>query len=519
MQSLNRNECIQAYAEAQTDADIRILSQNDLFYLLTVVMGRSDANCDFIFDRCLEVQLSSDNHIDLWARNHYKSTIITVAKTIQDILNDPEITVGIFSHTRPIAKTFLRQIMRELETNTLLQRVFPDILFENPKKDSRQWSEESGIIVNRQNNPKEATIEAWGLVDGQPTGKHFSLLIFDDVVTRESVTSTDMIKKTTSAWELALNLASREGVIRYIGTRYHAVDTYHTIMERRAATPRIRPATHNGQPDGIPMFLSREELDKKRREMGPYTFAAQMLQNPTADNAQGFKLEWLRGWMGKPLSGELDAAGMLCKDHTKDMNLYLIVDPASSKKTTSDYTVMAVVGLAADQNFYLVDGLRDRLNLKERKEKLFGLHKKHRPLEVFYEQYGMQSDIEHFELEMSRINYHFDITKLGGKINKEDRIRWLVPPMSEHKFFVPPRILYVDYTGKKQDLVADLKAEMEFFPVSEHDDVLDCISRIHQPGLPVDFPELVPHSMSVEDAYELEWEEEVHGRNPLAKWL
>lgn len=62
--------------------------------------------------------------------------------------------------------------------------------------------------MRRKSNPKESTVEAWGLVDGQPTGKHFKLLIYDDVVTLESVTSPEMIAKVTNAWALSLNLGA-----------------------------------------------------------------------------------------------------------------------------------------------------------------------------------------------------------------------------------------------------------------------------------------------------------------------
>ena len=31
------------------------------------------------------------------------------------------------------------------------------------------WSLDGGLVVKRKSNPKEATVEAWGLVDSQPT--------------------------------------------------------------------------------------------------------------------------------------------------------------------------------------------------------------------------------------------------------------------------------------------------------------------------------------------------------------
>jgi hypothetical protein len=139
-----------------------------LWVLLRYGLGRADAANQWVFDRCLEVMESPDGHLDLWAREHYKSTIITFALSIQNILRNPETTIGIFSHTRPIAKAFLRQIKQEFERNERLKRWFPDVLWADPSKESPKWSEDEGITVKRKSNPKEATVEAWGLVDGQP---------------------------------------------------------------------------------------------------------------------------------------------------------------------------------------------------------------------------------------------------------------------------------------------------------------------------------------------------------------
>jgi hypothetical protein len=50
--------------------------------------------------------------------------------------------------------------------------LFPDVLWADPQKQSAKWAEDDGIIVKRKTNPSAATVEAWGLVDGQPTGKH-----------------------------------------------------------------------------------------------------------------------------------------------------------------------------------------------------------------------------------------------------------------------------------------------------------------------------------------------------------
>ncbi len=385
-----RSEAKKVYAQVARDAgDMRDLALGDLFFLLVHILNRPDADIDWVFNRCREVQNSPDGHLDLWAREHYKSTIITFALTIQNILRNPEITIGIFSHTRPIAKAFLVQIKKEFENNALLNELFPDVLYGLGAKGAPRWSENDGIVVKRVGNPKEATVEAWGLVDGQPTGRHFQLMIYDDVVTRESVTSPDQIRKVTDAWALSLNLGARGGARRYIGTRYHWNDTYSEIIRRGAAVVRLHPATDDGTMEGRPVLMTPDQLAEKRREMGPYIFGCQMLQDPKADAAMGFKEEWFRTY-----SEDGEGCGAL--------NRYILVDPAGEKKKTNDYTVMWVVALGADQNYYVVDGVRDRLNLKERGDRLFDLHRKHNPLAVGYEKYGLQADVEYFKERMDR---------------------------------------------------------------------------------------------------------------------
>lgn len=446
----------------------------DLYFLLRYGLHRDDCDNDWVFARCREVQSDPDGYLDLWAREHYKSTVITFGLTIQDILNDPEITVGIFSHTRPIAKAFLRQIKQEFETNEDLKAWFPDLLWSNPRKESPKWSEDEGIVVKRASNPKEATIEAWGVVDGQPTSKHFAVLIYDDLVTKESVTTPDMMAKTTASLELSYNLGSRGGKRRFIGTRYHYNDSYRTLIERGTAKPRVYPATKDGKVEGEPVFLTREELAKKRMDQGPYTFACQMLQDPKADETQGFKTDWLRYAM---------ATG------ATNMNIFIVIDPASAKKKDSDYTAGWVLGMGSDKNIYVLDIVRDRLSLTQRADLVMAWHRRWQPLAVGYEHYGMQADIEHIRDRQDRENYRFQIIPLGGSMPKVDRIRRLIPWFEQGRIFMPQSLQKTNYEGVPVDLIRDfVEQEYEAFPVSAHDDMLDALARVLDDDMPASWP-------------------------------
>lgn len=427
------------------------LGRNDLFFLLTVLLNRGDLHHPWLFDRCREVQASPDGHLDLWAREHGKSSIITFGLTIQDILNNPEETFGIFSHTRDIAKGFLVVIMRELAGNERLKSLYPKVLWADPKRQAPKWSEDDGLIVRRVGNPKESTVEAWGLVDGQPTGKHFGTRIYDDVVTLSSVGTPEQIRKTTLAWEMSDNLGTRGGVARYIGTRYAMFDSYSSMLERGAVTPRIYPATDNGRLDGKPVLLTPEQWEEKKRVQRS-TVAAQMLQNPLSGEDQTFEAAWLLAYEVRP----------------RLMNVVILVDPSLGRSRKSDRTAIAVIGISTQGGKYLLDGYCHRMKLSERWIAVRDLHRKWSgwrprpdtsaerlgldgsPAEVSmgcsvvgvgYERYGQQSDDEYFIERMRIENYGFSLTELNWTQDttrsKDTRIARLEPDFRLGRFYLP----------------------------------------------------------------------------------
>jgi len=498
---------------------VRWLCLNDRYYLLIKMLRRYDAWNTWVYERCREVEANPDGYCDIWAREHYKSTIITFAGGTQEILKDQESPKAIFSHTKPIAKGFLAQIKRELEANENLKAAFPDVLYANPEFESPSWSLDAGLICKREGNPKEATIEAHGLVDGQPTSKHFALMIYDDVVTRESVNTPEQITKTTEAWELSDNLGTMNGRKWIIGTRYHYADTYAEIIKRGAAKARIYPATDDGTLDGVPVLFSATEWARRIRDQGEATVACQLLANPLAGHQRMFHVEDLQVYEVRPLT----------------LMAYLMVDPARSMKKDSANTAMVVVGVDSAGNKYLLDGVDHKMDLMDRWKWMRDLWAKWRSapgvvgLHVGYEKYGAQADIDYFH-ERQRIERRsFEIAELewsrDGERSKVDRVQRLVPDVRGHRLYLPyptddkaltrtqrnmiasgyeyrlsRPITRKDENDQKYDLADRLKLELSFFPFGGLKDLPDALSRIYdlEPVTPevVDYTALEPEYAS-----------------------
>jgi len=452
----------------------------------------------WFYERCREVEADPDGYLDIWARGHGKTSIITVGGSIQEVLRNAELTIGLFSHTSAIAKSFLAVIKREFEYNTDLRLLFPDILYERPQEQSPSWSLDAGIIVKRQGNPKEATIEAHGLVDGQPISKHYALMIFDDVVTERSVGTEDQIAKTNESWSLADNLGARNARKWAAGTRYHFADTYSLMAERGAVKVRKYPATEDGTLTGKPVLLSPEEWEAKKRDQLESTVACQLLCDPQAGNQRMFEPSDLGYFEIRP----------------QTLNCYLLVDPAHSLKKDSDDTAMVVIGVDAAGNKYLLDGIAHKIELQGKWKWLRDLYEKWKGergvqgVSVGYERYGAQSDLQYFEERMRTERVSFQIEELAwprsGSGSKRDRVQRLSPDFKAHRFFIPyptksdkltslqrqatqdgdgdliaRRIIRRDENNELYDLSSKLMLQVIDFPFCQKKDIIDAVSRIY----------------------------------------
>lgn len=478
---------------------IRALCLTDRYYLLVKACRRHDMLHPWIYDRCREVERAPNGYLDLWFREAGKSSIITFGGAIQRILQDPEITIGIFSHSNKIAAPFLKQIKTEFEVNTTLKQAFPDILWQDPQRQAKQWSLDAGIIVQRKGNPKESTVEASGLVDGQPIGKHYQLRIYDDVVVPESVSTPEQSKKTIDAYSMSQSLGVVGGEEWAIGTRYNYADAYDWLLKRGALKARIYPATKNGLRDGDPVLFSKEEWKKRLLKNTDSDIACQYLQNPLSGQQRMFDVADLQTYEIRPSA----------------LAVYILCDPARSKKKDSDNTAIMVVGLDYALNKYLLDGFNHKMDLQERWEAFSRMYMRWKVapgvqrVTMGYESFGAQADLDYFKEQMKLPGRpRFEVLELAwprdGEGSKQDRVQRLVPDCKTHKIFLPydtdqdkltstqrkmaeqgydyriaRPIRRKDENGQAYDLSEALKLQFHYFPFGGKKDAIDAFARIY----------------------------------------
>ena len=465
-----------ANGEVDEKAIYRELCKNDLFFIVYFVMEIPPANHPFIVNLCKMIEDGpKSNTLDVWAREHFKSTIITVGETIQEILRDPEKTHAIFSFRKTAAEQFLDGIRRTLEKPILIE-CFPEILYGNPHVEAPRWSLQNGIIVKRKSvSRREPTVAAFGLIEGMPIGGHFDRRVYDDVETADLAKNPDQLNLAYSQYEMSDYLGTDGGTKRVIGTYYHHAGVLVRLGEKTDLegnllfTKRIIPGSNDGTANGDPVFVSLERW--KELQAGEH-FNQQILCDPTPTTDRSLPSEQLR-----PVEPEFIPRNLM---------KFMLIDPAGDQATQAgkDSWAMGVFGVDRDtdevgaSDIYILDLVIQPWNHSEAIEEAARMYMRNGIIQTLgIEKVGQSTAEIHVanalkanNRRISIENKSLTILKPEGR-RKEDRIiaaiQW---PLNNAKWHYSTRV--------DSSAIERLKTEMDRFPFW-HDDGLDIMAYLY----------------------------------------
>lgn len=462
----------------------RELIKSDLWFLIYFVMRNSSANHPFVVDCCREVQGyldggTFDRRIFLWAREHFKSTIISTAAVIQKLLRNPEERIGIFSYAKKPAEKLLRPIKALFEGSELLKDCFEDVIWREPFRDSPKWSDQEGLILRRKGFYKEASVEAHGLVEGMPTGSHFTGMVFDDIETEDLVFGPEIMDKVKRSYDMAQFLGSEGGWHVVVGTTYHWSGPLQYIRGKsyesgeRVYRVSLRPGCEGGLANGKPVLLSQEKIDFWKTNKR--SFYSQCLLDPTPQTERPLDPGYLRMVRRREIPARLYR--------------FMMVDPAGNSAVRSsgkaaDAWGMAVVGVEPYldnlglSKIYILDLVIKPMNEAEAMSAVVDMYCRNgRITKLGVEKVAMTTAETHIAnaLRMkgryvSVENGGIQVLKPGGRKKQERIEKALQWPLENGKVHVVDDV--------DEESLARLRTEMEKFPYW-NDDGLDAVSYVY----------------------------------------
>lgn len=412
--------------------------------------------CDFVQNNVKKKKL-----LILLPRGTFKSSIITIGYTLWRIAQNPSDRCLIANATYPMAVQFLSQIKNHLSRNETFREVFGDL---TSAADS--WSE-SKIAVAREKayERKEPTVWAQGITSNV-VGSHFNFAILDDVVARENIGTKDQIEKVKTFFKDMLDLidptldGKKEVII--IGTTWHWGDLYAWIQDPKNGIiddfeVMKLPAYEGEWGKGKLLFPGRlgwKQMKELKRQQGNYHFSAQYMLNPIPEEDQVFRPPF-------KYYEPTDLKGI-------ELNKFITIDPAISEKKDADFTAMVCVGVDKNNDWYVLDLWRERVQPKRLIEQIFYWDEKWKPVSIGIETIAFQKSLQYWLYdEMKRRNHSFPLKELGNTDrSKDERIRGLQPRYEMGSILHCQDIPYIDY----------LEDELQRFPRSQNDDLMDALA-------------------------------------------
>lgn len=435
--------------------------QNSLWFLCTEALGYKD--WDVVHDD-LEVFLArpSNKKALLLPRGCLKTSIVTISKSIQYILRNPNVRILIANQVWDISRKMLSEIKEHLDDKSQLPKLFGDFK-------SAFWNQDAITIRQRNKALKEPTVSTTG-VEAEQTGGHFDVILLDDLTGLQNCQTPEQREKVKRFRRSMINLLEPGGTLIEVGTRWHLDDTFSEIFEKEKEYYDImnRQIVENGRIIFPKKFNLRFDAVEKtwrhvtepcmdyirhlKKSMTPAEFAAQYMNNPIDEENQLFKPAYFKYFERRP----------------DRLFVSMTIDPAISEKQSADYFAITIAGMDEKYDIYLLDRLRGHWNVSEAINKIFEMYSKWHPTVIGMETISFQKAIKAWlENAMREREIYFPVEELKRNTNesKEFRIKALEPFYREGKVY---------HASWMKD--GDLEEELLTFPKGKHDDLIDSVA-------------------------------------------
>jgi len=443
-------------------------------------------------DICEVIQDSRDKQVlILLPRHSFKSWVITQGYALWSIVRDPEVRILIYSDCSTKAQGFLGGIKQHI-LGTAAWKNHKDKLCKthftetfpgwetDPHKiasfgDRGTWSDSEIVVDIRTGGQIEPTIDTGG-IETSKVGKHYDIIIFDDIVSDINVTTKQQMDKVHDCYKKSLSLLKPGGKILIVGTRWHYGDAYGRIIadnkekENFLIYQRDAEEVYKGQLLFEDIGLTPKFLEYQRREQGSYIFSCLYKNSPVDDETALFKISNFRYYVPHP---------------TIHQNMWITgaCDPAGEGE---DFTAITVVGTDSHMNMYVLDAVNQHLTPSQIIEKIIALNYKWK-----FNRFGVERNFFKGRLEedfrvaekehlknknYQQFSFKEDIVATSKDTNRA-RVLRLQPKHEAGQIRLPNTSDSFNTLGK---VYSELGYQMLQFTIdgskSPHDDLVKCLS-------------------------------------------
>jgi len=387
--------------------DLQDKARSSLFFTATALLGYNKLTSHLHYEMCRVAEEAEHlkRVLCLVPRDHYKTTVFTIAYAVWRGLRNPNETGLIISNNATNAQRMVGQVRSHWEDKPLLRRAFWNL---RPEL-SKRWNREEICLPRVVSNPESTwTAAGW---DTKVTSGHWDYLVFDDVVDEETYESVELMAKLEARFEQREGLLRppvHERVIMVVMNHWSPIDLACRILEKH---PEYHIYYRQCIENELPIFPEAYTLEwfSRKQNADPYTFANQWMNNPVDKSVSEMRIEWLKEYkrgdnsviVRDPLTGEKESIpfGFL--------NIYATVDPRHSLATTpggklTSRNAIVVAGIDAAGRRFLLEEWASRSGPTELVKKMLEVHQKWNPIKIGIESYGFQAALQPLAREIWR---------------------------------------------------------------------------------------------------------------------